>query len=86
MGVTNRFFPDENAPYTGNQALLAQYLTTSGMDDPVDATGRSDIDASADFIRLLAPPLGRAPPPARRSPDSGCSASSTAMGVTARRW
>jgi CxxC motif-containing protein (DUF1111 family) len=55
MGVTNRFFPDENAP-NGNQALLAQYLTTSGMDDPVDATGRSDIDASADFIRLLAPP------------------------------
>jgi CxxC motif-containing protein (DUF1111 family) len=55
MGVTNRFFPDENAP-NGDQALLAQYLTPTGVDDPVDATGRSDIDAAADFIRLLAPP------------------------------
>jgi CxxC motif-containing protein (DUF1111 family) len=55
MGVTNRFFPDENAP-NGDQKLLAKYLTTSGMDDPVDATGRSDIDASADYIRLVAPP------------------------------
>jgi len=55
MGVTNRFFPDENAP-NGDKALLSKYLTTSGMDDPVDAMGRSDIDASADFARLLAPP------------------------------
>jgi CxxC motif-containing protein (DUF1111 family) len=56
MGVTNRFFPTENAP-NGNQALLAKYLTTTGINDPADpVTGRSDIDASADFMRLLAPP------------------------------
>ncbi len=41
MGITSRFFPAENAP-NGNTALLAQY--------------GGDIDASADFIRLLAPP------------------------------
>ena len=56
MGVTNRFFPTENAP-NGNQAVLAKVLTTIGMNDPPDpVTGRSDIDASADFMRLLAPP------------------------------
>jgi CxxC motif-containing protein (DUF1111 family) len=55
MGVTNRFFPDENAP-NGNQALLARYLTTTGINDPVGENGRSDIDAAADFMRLLAPP------------------------------
>jgi CxxC motif-containing protein (DUF1111 family) len=56
MGVTSRLFPTENAP-DGNVALLAKYLTTTGINDPVDpATGRSDIDASADFMRLLAPP------------------------------
>ncbi|HEY4066760.1 MAG TPA: di-heme oxidoredictase family protein [Burkholderiaceae bacterium] len=56
MGVTNRFFPAENAP-NGNQALLASVITTRGMNDPPDPlTGRSDIDASADFMRLLAPP------------------------------
>ena len=56
MGVTNRFFPTENAP-NGNQTLLAPWLTGTGLDDPPDATtGRSDIDAAADFMRLLAPP------------------------------
>jgi CxxC motif-containing protein (DUF1111 family) len=62
MGVTNRFFPTENAP-NGNQAVLAPFLTATGLDDPADpVTGRSDIDASADFMRLLAPP-----PPLRPS-------------------
>jgi CxxC motif-containing protein (DUF1111 family) len=56
MGVTNRFFPTENAP-NGDQALLASVITTTGLNDPPDpVTGRSDIDASADFMRLLAPP------------------------------
>ena len=56
MGITNRFFPHENAP-NGNRALLARFVTTTGLEDPPDpATGRSDIDASADFMRLLAPP------------------------------
>jgi CxxC motif-containing protein (DUF1111 family) len=59
MGVTNRFFPIENAP-NGNQALLAQVLATTGLNDPPDpVTGRSDIDAQADFMRLLAPPTPR---------------------------
>lgn len=56
MGITNRFFPTENAP-NGNQALLAQYDTVADPEDVQDpVTGRSDIDAIADFMRLLAPP------------------------------
>jgi CxxC motif-containing protein (DUF1111 family) len=55
MGVTSRLFPDENAP-NGNTALLAKVLPTTGINDPADDSGRSDIDAAADFMRLLAPP------------------------------
>jgi CxxC motif-containing protein (DUF1111 family) len=56
MGITNRFFPVENAP-NGNAALLAKYDTVPELEDVVDpASGRSDIDASTDFMRLLAPP------------------------------
>ena len=55
MGVTSRLFPEENAP-NGDRALLAKVLTTTGINDPADASGRSDIDLTADFMRLLAPP------------------------------
>jgi CxxC motif-containing protein (DUF1111 family) len=56
MGITNRFFPTENAP-NGNTALLAQFDRLPDPEDVADpATGRSDIDAAADFMRLLAPP------------------------------
>ena len=56
MGITNRFFPLENAP-NGNRALLAQFDLTSDPEDTVNpATNKSDIDAAADFMRLLAPP------------------------------
>jgi CxxC motif-containing protein (DUF1111 family) len=56
MGVTNRFFPTENAP-NGNTALLARFIRSSDIEDKVDpATGKSDIDRAADFMRLLAPP------------------------------
>jgi len=55
MGVTSRLFPDENAP-NGDRALLARVMVTTGINDPVDASGRSDIDLTADFMRLLAPP------------------------------
>jgi CxxC motif-containing protein (DUF1111 family) len=56
MGITNRFFPHENAP-NGNAALLTQYDTVADPEDVVDpATGKSDIDLFADFMRLLAPP------------------------------
>ncbi|MEP6672360.1 MAG: di-heme oxidoredictase family protein [Chthoniobacter sp.] len=59
MGITSRFFPTENAP-NGNQELLAQYDHFADPEDEVDpATGKSDIDKAADFMRFLAPP----PPP-----------------------
>ncbi len=55
MGITNRLFPVENAP-NGNTALLKRFDRVADPEDTVDATGRSDIDANADFMRLLAPP------------------------------
>ena len=56
MGITNRFFPHENAP-NGNAALLALFDTTLDPEDVADpVTNRSDIDTVADFQRLLAPP------------------------------
>jgi CxxC motif-containing protein (DUF1111 family) len=49
-------FPAENAP-NGNPALLSRYDKVADPEDGVDpATGRSDIDKFADFMRLLAPP------------------------------
>ena len=56
MGVTNRFFPTENAP-NGNAELLARFdrvADVEGEIDPLD--GKADIDRAADFMRLLAPP------------------------------
>ncbi|MEO8670828.1 MAG: di-heme oxidoredictase family protein [Tahibacter sp.] len=56
MGVTSRFFPQENAP-NGNLALLAQFDSVADPEDTIDpATGKGDIDVAADFMRLLAPP------------------------------
>ncbi|MBL8517391.1 MAG: hypothetical protein JNM76_10545 [Betaproteobacteria bacterium] len=56
MGITNRFFPTENAP-NGNQAVLARFDRVPGIEDAVDPeTGRSDIDAFTDFMRFLAAP------------------------------
>jgi CxxC motif-containing protein (DUF1111 family) len=56
MGVTNRFFPTENAP-NGNQALLAIWDHVPELEDAVDpATGTGDIDKAADFMRYLAAP------------------------------
>lgn len=60
MGITNRFFPTENAP-NGNTALLAQFDLVKDVEDQIDpADGKADVDRIADFMRLLAPP-GRAP-------------------------
>ena len=65
MGVTNRFFPTENAP-NGNLALLQKWDHVPELEDAVDpATGTSDIDHAADFMRLLAPP-----PPLRATASS----------------
>lgn len=56
MGVTNRFFPTENAP-NGDAARLAAADQVADPEDTIDpANGKADIDRSADFMRLLAPP------------------------------
>jgi CxxC motif-containing protein (DUF1111 family) len=63
MGITNRFFPLENAP-NGDQQLLAATDTIADPEDTTDpATGKADIDAAADFMRFLAPPLPLPPTP-----------------------
>jgi len=55
MGITNRFFPTENAP-NGNKALLAKADKFADPEDVVDpVTNKADIDKVADFMRLLAP-------------------------------
>ena len=65
MGVTNRFFPQENAP-NGNTALLAQFDKVADLEDQIDpATGLADVDHLANFMRFLAPP-----PPLRPSADA----------------
>jgi CxxC motif-containing protein (DUF1111 family) len=56
MGITNRFFPGENAP-NGRTALVARFDNVADPEDQTDpATDRSDIDAVTDFQRFLAPP------------------------------
>lgn len=56
MGITNRVFPKENAP-NGNTALLEKYDKVSDIEDvALTPEGKSDIDFSADFMRLLAAP------------------------------
>ncbi len=55
LGITNRFFPAENAP-NGNAAVLAGLDTLADPEDVVDESNRSDVDRLADFMRLLAPP------------------------------
>jgi CxxC motif-containing protein (DUF1111 family) len=56
MGITNRLFPQENAP-NGNTTLLAQFDRVSDPEDRLDpVSGKSAIDTTTDFMRLLAPP------------------------------
>jgi CxxC motif-containing protein (DUF1111 family) len=56
MGVTNRFFVEENAP-NGDRARLARFDRLPDPEDLLDpVTGHGDIDRVADFMRLLAPP------------------------------
>lgn len=55
MGVTNRFFPTENAP-NGKADVLAAFDEVADPEDTTDPeTGKADIDHSADFMRFLAP-------------------------------
>jgi len=55
MGITSRFFPVENAP-NGKADVLATHDLIADPEDTIDpATGKADIDHSADFMLLLAP-------------------------------
>ncbi len=82
MGITNRFFPTENAP-NGNEALLARFKRTTDPEDEVDpVTGKGDIDLVADFMRFLAPPTRLAATPQAAVGESlfaqvGCAACHT---------
>jgi CxxC motif-containing protein (DUF1111 family) len=59
MGITNRFFPHENAP-NGDVKRLAAFDMVKDIEDEADpSSGLSDIDASADFMRFLAAPPQR---------------------------
>jgi CxxC motif-containing protein (DUF1111 family) len=56
VGITSRLFPQENAP-NGDTNLLARFDLAPDPEDELDpATGKSDIDHFADFMRFLAPP------------------------------
>lgn len=56
MGITSRLFPEENAP-NGDAALLVKFDQVADPEDTVDpVTGKGDIDAAADFMRMIAPP------------------------------
>ncbi len=55
MGVTNRFFPIENAP-NGKRELLAHFNIGTEVEDVIDpATGLADVDKAANFMRYLSP-------------------------------
>lgn len=89
LGITNRFFPLENAP-NGNRALLAAFDRTPDPEDAVDpATGRGDVDALTDFVRFLAPPTRLAATPSARAGEGlftsvGCAACHTPSMNTGR--
>ncbi len=66
IGITSRFFPHDVAP-NGNTNLLHQFDTVADPEDQPDpATGKSDVDRAADFMRLLGPP----PPPLALTPSA----------------
>ncbi len=59
MGITNRLFPNENAP-NGNAALLKKLDKVADPEDQIDAkTGKAGIDKLADYMRFLAPPVAQ---------------------------
>lgn len=55
LGLTNRLFPEENAP-NGNLELLLECDTVPDIEDGPDEDGLHFIDRVTDFQRLLAPP------------------------------
>ncbi len=66
MGVTNKYFPTENAP-NGNQELLKKYDLVQDPEDQPDATGLADFEKVANFMRFLAAPPINKPTPATAS-------------------
>jgi CxxC motif-containing protein (DUF1111 family) len=68
MGITSRFFPEENAPNGDREKLAAFDQVADPEDVPDPVTGKGDIDLVADYIRLLAPP---APPRATMEVQAG---------------
>jgi CxxC motif-containing protein (DUF1111 family) len=66
MGVTNKYFPTENAP-NGNQELLKKYDFVQDPEDQATATSLADFEKVANFMRFLAPPPASKPTPATAS-------------------
>ena len=89
MGVTNRFFPIENAP-NGKRELLAHFNIGTDVEDVVDpATGLADVDKAANFMRYLAPLSRPAMNASARAGEAvfeqtGCSACHTPVLQTGR--
>jgi len=55
IGLTNRFFAEENAP-NGDQRRLAECDEVADIEDVTDAEGFDFIDRVTDFQRFLGPP------------------------------
>jgi CxxC motif-containing protein (DUF1111 family) len=55
IGITNRYFPTENAP-NGNEQVLDEFDQIADPEDTADSTGKAAIDRVTDFMQLLAPP------------------------------
>jgi CxxC motif-containing protein (DUF1111 family) len=70
MGITSRYFPNENAP-NGNKALL---VLADKVSDPEDAlaagSAKSDLNLAADYMRLLAPVPRLDPSPAIKAGEA----------------
>lgn len=87
MGITNRLFPNENAP-NGNTTLLARLDTVRDPEDVVDrSTGKAGIDRLADFMRFLGPPPSQGMNVSRTFGakiflDTGCASCHTPMMTT----
>ena len=55
IGITNRYFPTENAP-NGNEQVLDEFDQIADPEDTTGADGKAAIDRLTDFMQLLAPP------------------------------
>ena len=62
MGVTNKYFPTENAP-NGNQELLKKFDFVQDPEDQATATSIADFEKVANFMKFLAPPPVNKPTP-----------------------